>query len=550
MLGLIVLAAATRMVSLTADFIYDDLYTVEMRASLSWRQLAGFFLHNQSAMFGSNFYRPVLNVIVQCVFLLAGQSAFGWHLASVLVHVVCVLLLYRLARQVTGDPVIAWLAAALFAVHPANVEAITWVSAMGDLLLAAFLLGAAVAFVRWAEGGNHAWWLLSFAAAIAAILTKEPGVTVAALLAITALAAPGRRRSARLILLAGLPFWALIPPYLVIRNSVLHAAVAHVRSGISTAEMIYTWPSALLFYAGHLLWPTVAPYYPLQPVASPSAALLPLVGVVILLALFVWLLWRFAGWRILTVSLAWMFLPLAPVLYLKAFADFEYVHDRFLYAALAGFALAIAAIVFYAGRRLEAYFPLRLAPLVATAILILWSYSTIDNSFWWRNNVALFTRAVQVTPGNPFALTNLAYGYIRLDRDDLAIEWLNRSLAIRPTAEAYYSLGHIAWRHNDNMQAEHYLMEGLRRKSRADVWLLLAGAELRQNKLAEAEAAARSALAMDPEAYGAHQVLGVVLLTKGERQAAVAEFSEELRCYPGNAQARRALELANSGSKQ
>jgi tetratricopeptide (TPR) repeat protein len=226
------------------------------------------------------------------------------------------------------------------------------------------------------------------------------------------------------------------------------------------------------------------------------------------------------------------------------------VHDRFLYAALAGFALAIAAIVFYAGRRLEAYFPLRLAPLVATAILILWSYSTIDNSFWWRNNVALFTRAVQVTPGNPFALTNLAYGYIRLDRDDLAIEWLNRSLAIRPTAEAYYSLGHIAWRHNDNMQAEHYLMEGLRRKSRADVWLLLAGAELRQNKLAEAEAAARSALAMDPEAYGAHQVLGVVLLTKGERQAAVAEFSEELRCYPGNAQARRALELANSGSKQ
>ena len=70
------------------------------------------------------------------------------------------------------------------------------------------------------------------------------------------------------VLLATLPFFALSAGFLVLRQHVL-GAFSHPLIPASTAQMIYTWPSALLFYLRHMILPpVVAPYYPVFIVQS------------------------------------------------------------------------------------------------------------------------------------------------------------------------------------------------------------------------------------------------------------------------------------------
>src|SRR6266496_3811474 len=139
-LALALLAFAVRAPGLFAGFVFDDAFGMQQRTGADWSQLGAFFTSDRSALFGSNFYRPVLSVFCELVYSIGGAQPAVWHSASILLHVACVLLVFRLARRVIQQEFAAWLAAALFAVHPEHVEAISWASAIAEPLWTLFLL--------------------------------------------------------------------------------------------------------------------------------------------------------------------------------------------------------------------------------------------------------------------------------------------------------------------------------------------------------------------------------------------------------------------------
>ena len=197
MLGLALLAFAARAFSILAKFVFDDVFTIEHRSVADLSGLSRFFTTDSSAFFGSNFYRPVLNVWFEVAYKVLGPNAPAWHVLSILVHVACTLLVFRLALALVGskaETLVAGVAAALFAVHPAHTEAISWASAMGDPLMTMFLLLSVLGFLRWMEQGNLLWWAASFVAAAACVLTKEPGVMLPVVLLVSALALRSRRQ--------------------------------------------------------------------------------------------------------------------------------------------------------------------------------------------------------------------------------------------------------------------------------------------------------------------------------------------------------------------
>ena len=187
MLGLALLAFAVRAFTIPARFVFDDVVNLEHRSAADWSGLSRFFTTDQSALFGSNFYRPVLNIWFEVAYGVLGPHAPAWHVLSILVHVACTVLVFRLALVVAEDTFVAGVAAALFAVHPAHTEAICWASAMGDPLMTLFLLLSVLAFLRWMDEGNLLWWAASFVAAAACVLTKEPGVMLPVVLLVSAL---------------------------------------------------------------------------------------------------------------------------------------------------------------------------------------------------------------------------------------------------------------------------------------------------------------------------------------------------------------------------
>jgi len=138
-------------------------------------------------------YRPLTRLAVLVTYLMWGPRPFGFHLASVLLHFACALLLSA-AMVRAGAPVWpARLAGLVAAVFPAGQMAVSWISGMGDLLCNALILSSVLVFLQWLQGQSWRWAVGASALTILAALTKEPGAATPAFLLLAALVLPSRR---------------------------------------------------------------------------------------------------------------------------------------------------------------------------------------------------------------------------------------------------------------------------------------------------------------------------------------------------------------------
>jgi hypothetical protein len=120
------------------------------------------------------YYRPLGFVSHAVDWAIAGQNARQFHLTNVLIHVVNTLLVLLIGRSLSPRALAGPLAAALFALHASNNEAVVWMSARFDLLATCFALGAVAWMVRGWRGSQWAPALLFFGA----VLSKEAAVAM------------------------------------------------------------------------------------------------------------------------------------------------------------------------------------------------------------------------------------------------------------------------------------------------------------------------------------------------------------------------------------
>jgi tetratricopeptide (TPR) repeat protein len=133
----------------------------------------------------SDLYRPVttLSYLVNYAVLGNADRVPGYHLVNFLVHWANAALVFAILRRLTGRMPLAVLAAALFAVHPVNVESVTNLVGRADLLATLFLLAGAWGYLRAAavEGGRKLAWLAGAGGAVClGVLAKENAVMIAA----------------------------------------------------------------------------------------------------------------------------------------------------------------------------------------------------------------------------------------------------------------------------------------------------------------------------------------------------------------------------------
>jgi protein O-mannosyl-transferase len=532
-LSLLTLAAYGQ--SLTYDFVYEDRRSVLHNAMIeSWSKVPLYFTSDLSREHGSNFYRPVTSIYGRVMNSLVGASAVGWHAGSVLLHLLCVLLVFSLARQLLQSRATAFFAAALYAVHPTHVEAVTWISAAGDPLMTVFVLAAAVAFLHWRAGRAPAWLAVSLVAGAAAVLTKDGAVVLPALLSAFALL-PAAARGWRAQLAALAAFWAEAFAFLQVRGHILHG-FSHPLSSATNAEMVLSWPGAIAFYVRDMFFPVgMTPFYPFDFVHSTNSPefLWPLFAVVVMAVACAWLLRKTACWRFYLVCLAWIAIPLAPAMYLKLFLQYQIVHDRYLYISTVGLCLAAAAATLSLASRAESLAGVRLRGPIAILLVGISAAATIGYESWWQSDLSLYKRILSITPNNMAALVDLSVVYMEHKQYDPAIRILDRALQQEPNnADANFERGRAAWETGDNAIAKRCFERSAILAPDVKRWLFLASVKLYVGKLKEGELAARQALAMEPTEPDAHLALGTALLDEGNKTAAISEFEEELRLHP------------------
>jgi len=127
LLGIVFLCYAN---SLGNEFVFDDFLLVLGNKRIQTIN-SGLLL---------NSYRPIRDISYAIDFALWGERAFGFHLTNIVIHAANVLLVFALIRRFTESFVTATLATSIFAVHPIQTDAVTYISGRRDLLFTFFYL--------------------------------------------------------------------------------------------------------------------------------------------------------------------------------------------------------------------------------------------------------------------------------------------------------------------------------------------------------------------------------------------------------------------------
>ena len=547
--GVLSLTFLTFVSTFSFGWVYDDPPQIPQNQFLQWSRLTYLFTHHlwaSKAGTEGRFYRPLLSL-----WFLINKSLFGldphwFHVTTVLVHVTASGMAFLIARKLLRDTGPALLAAAIFGVHPLQVEAASWISSVNDPLAAVLCFSSFLAYRKAravGTSGAGVWWVISAISFFLALLTKEVSVTLPAIVLVdlwtSSDGTPATKASWRNVAMGyGLTaaLWLLLRTLIVGQT----ATVGLLPAGTKT---LLSGPKILLFDLYRVVFPVgLSPHYDFRPVESGGMQFLLTLGI---LAVLVWLAMAAARRnRQLWVAYAWLVFPLLPTTNLGWMNQDDFVHDRYMYISMLGVAL-LAGSAFAALRR--KWPDTGLVPLFSGVLIVLMGFASAIQSQYWANDVFLFSRAVKIAPRNEWS--HLNYGAALSARNrfgEAAVEFVE-SFKLKASWQAADFAGYSYQRSGDLSQAERWFTVAVEENpALATAWFGLAQIRLEQHHPAEAIGFLKQALAIQPDADGYHYALGVALEQVSRLSDALEAYRTELRLHPYQTGARKAVERLQS----
>jgi tetratricopeptide (TPR) repeat protein len=550
-------------VSLDDDIYVTDNYPV--RAGLTSAGIVWAFSFTDSP-----YWHPLtwLSHMLDCQ--LYGVSPSMHHLTNVVLHLANSLLLFLVLYQMTGALWRSCFVAALFALHPLNVESVAWVTERKNLLSTFFWLLTMVFYVRYSKKPGLARYLLVVFIFTLGLMAKPMLVTLPCALLLLDYWPLGRfpfqqvdsdtrteaahatiptfqRTTSVSLVLEKVPLLILS----VLSSSLTSLSVQ--RSGIlistTLVPMKLRIANAIVSYAryiGKLIWPLdLAVFYP-YPSTVP---LWQSVGAGLLLAGISFLVIR--AWRklpYLCIGWFWYLGTLIPAIGLVQAGQWPAMADRFTYVPAIGLFVMLAWSIPHLltkWRYRNTGFVLAAGALLAALLLLTWT-----QLHRWSNTITLFEHTLKVTVNNYLAHNNLGNALARQGKLKQAKDHYVKALRINPTfPRAHNNLANALARQGKSEEAIAHYTKALEIKPNfpkahnnlGNVWA-------RQGKNQEAIVHYSKALQLKPDFAGAHNNLGNILEGQGKINEAVFHFARALELKPDFAEAH--FNLGNARARQ
>ena len=455
-------------------------------------------------------YFPLVYTTLRLEHALWGLNASGYHWVNILLHAMNALLAWRLLGRLAVPG--AWLGAAIFALHPVQVESVAWITELKNVQSLFFFLLALLAWVKFTEREAQPEWRWYAAAIVChalALFSKTTACTLPAALVLTLWLRHQPVNRTR---------WFQVIPFLVLGLGMGLVTVWWERTqqgtqgesfSLGAMDRLLIASRAVWFYLGKLLWPAdLAFSYPRWEIdrADPLAYGWLLAGGV--LAAAVYYARRFAG-RGVEVTGAFYLAMLSPLLGVVMLYTFRYsfVADHYQYVALLGpAALASAGIV----RLLRPAGPgaAILLPVCGGVLVVLLGTLSWRQSRMYTDLETLWATTIARNPGSFIARANLSATLIEQGRIDEALPHAQAALALEPEGP-------------DHALARINLGNALLQKGRID----------------EATGHFRAAVGALPDSADARNNLGFALFRTGRLDEAVAQLEQALKLEPGHANA-------------
>lgn len=315
----------------------------------------------------------------------------GFHVVNVLLHAMTAILLWRLLVRIEVPG--AWLAAAVFALHPVHVESVAWITELKNVLSGVFYFAAFLCFLGYADDRRRGAYVASLALFTCAMLSKS--VTATLPLAILVVQWFRRRPIDRRLLLSLTPMLAIgaMLAGLTVWIEKTHVGASGPLWDVTFPEKMILAGRALWFYFGKIVWPhPIIFMYPRWELDATSLAqwLWP-IGAVVAAGL-AWILRHRIG-RGPLAAMLFFGITLGPALgFLQAYwMRYSFVADHFQYLASAGpIALLVATAAVLTRRVGTRSGPVFAAGLLAALGALTWRQSKVyaDEATLWQDTLA------------------------------------------------------------------------------------------------------------------------------------------------------------------
>lgn len=442
---LIVMTLTVYIPAMRGGFVWDDDdYVTENPTLNSFHGLKQIWLDPKS----TPQYYPLVFSSFWLEYKFWGVRPTGYHLVNVLLHALNALLLWCLLRclNVPG----AWLAAAVFALHPVQVESVAWVTERKNVLSTFFYIGSMFCLFRYfglageKEDKSGLWWYVSALLLFAcALLSKTVTCTLAAAMLLILWWKRGKLRGRELRVLAPFFVFGLAMGLATAWLEQHHVGAVGTEWDLSFVERCLVAGHALWFYVGKLIWPSHLIFnYPRWQINAGVWWQYLYPAGVLLVVLALWLSRERVG-RGPLVGVLFFCGTLFPAL---GFFDvypfrFSYVADHFQYLASIGLITLVVGVIASLTARLPEWSQ-RIAMVWGLIVLALLGMQTWHRGYVYRDMETLWADTLQKNPLSWMAHNNLGILLVEQGKLKDAISHYTEAVRIKPDyAKAYYNLG-------------------------------------------------------------------------------------------------------------
>lgn len=344
------------------------------------------------------YYRPMFLNMMILNYQFSGQEVAGYHLVNLLLHLGCVVLLFKLLRKLNLGVLQAFLLTLLFAIHPVLSQAVAWIPGRNDTLLALFLLPYLIYTIDYAEKGKMLSLVLATLFLVAGMFTKETALLApaAAWIVLVIIMKRSWKEQRVLIQYGAWVLGAII--YLAVRSGATIKS-SNLHGGQMAIDFVKRLP-LLVQYLGKIIFPFNLSVFPIleDTVYYWGIAAIVILAVIIFLA-------KGKNTRIILGGFGLFFIFLLPVLLVPNALN-EQTFEHRLYLPIIGILLVLSQTILFKNHLK----PSSQAGIVA-GICLVFAVINFNHQKYFADSHSFWKQAAETSPNSSYALMMYAARY-------------------------------------------------------------------------------------------------------------------------------------------
>ena len=389
---------------------------------------------------GELLYIPITYFSYLVESTIVGINPFIFHLTNTIIHAGNAILVFYIVRRWSENWYTQTIVSLLFAVHPLQAEAVSWIMGRKDLLSTFFSLATIIVYQKLFESGNRRYYLLVIFGFVCAILSKP---TVIILPAVLILLAVFRRYRLKLtdwscllmmVCLSAAVYWVNHTTTVGAQSQSVLSLEQILLNGVYIPYVVSGWIMRLF-----LLSPVEVFYSSSSLLSAENLTTLPFISLLFIVYILVWSLKQHV--TAIWFGILFAVIAILPSLSLVIFLNREFfTADRYGYFSLIPIFFCIAYPLQYCSSRL--FMRIYISALLLWVVLCMRDTSSVISV--WRNSETLWRFVLSHDPVNSVAHNLLGNYYYKKGRFGDAVRAYYQAVRDRPNyANGHYNLGRV-----------------------------------------------------------------------------------------------------------